>query len=62
MFKDDSTQTQWQRSRSLKMGLEKVSEVFTSRFEIDARGVVRCYWAESRDDLNDVYPPSPEGS
>lgn len=48
MFKDNVAQTQWQRSRSFKMGLEKAAEAFRDHFDISARGMARSFWSEMR--------------
>lgn len=47
MFKDNTTQTQWQRSRSFKMGLEKAAETFRDHYEISARGIARSFWSDA---------------
>ena len=56
-LKPRSDLSQFGRAESLKRGLEQVSVMWRTKFDIVARGLRRALWADDEKDVQNVRPP-----
>lgn len=54
----DSHLTQFGQAQSLKDGLQQLSTMYKTKFEITERGIRRALWAEDEEYLQNVFIPS----